>query len=189
MCLVCVVFVPLFCVLYVCGTSESFPVIFLCRNFLSVFDLLIFDLSSSVLNFQKSQSFSNAIYFSEWSSGVSVSGCFGQFFLLLGECYLVYSLINSSILFLSFSIRYSDRVCGVLLGVAMPKEYFVVFSFLSQSFTNRSFFEYWSKIDLILSTGVLPEWFQPLSVVFFFLLFPFHQNTVSVPCLRSCFLV
>ena len=81
-----------FCICWtVFGTTKSFSSIHLSHNFLSLIDVMNFDMCRSVLKFGKCQFFSNSMNFSEWSSSVSMLELF---------------------------------------RVPMPKENFVVFSFL-----------------------------------------------------------
>ena len=60
------------------GTYQSFSFSSLCCKFLSVTDVINFNISKCVLNSGKLYSFCNSIYFSQWSIGVSVSACLAQ---------------------------------------------------------------------------------------------------------------
>ena len=57
---------------------RSFSFSNLSRKFLSVIDVINFDINDSVLSSWKSHSFSNSINFSQWCFGVCVSVCSAQ---------------------------------------------------------------------------------------------------------------
>ena len=74
-------------------TSECFSFSSLSRSFLSVIDVLSCDINISVLNSGKSHCFSSSNFFSQWTSGVSVSVCFAQNILLF-TCICFISVSN-----------------------------------------------------------------------------------------------
>ena len=80
------------------GTSKSFSFSSLYRNFLSVFDAIIFDISISVLISGQSHSLSNPNKFSQWSCGVSVSVFVAQKNLLV-RCICFFSVRNICCIF------------------------------------------------------------------------------------------
>ena len=81
------------------STSKSFSFISLSHNFLSVIEVIVFDVGSSVMNSGKPHSFFNSRNLSQWSSGAFLLVCFAQknlslscicFFLVSSICYIVW---------------------------------------------------------------------------------------------------
>ena len=94
------------------GTSKHFSFKNLSRSFLSLIDLINFDISALLLKFGESCCFSRSIIFSQWSCGVSVFVCSAQKTLLGCFCFFPVNNICCTFWLVLFCgvFRYPDRL-------------------------------------------------------------------------------
>ena len=115
------------------GSSQSFSFSNLFCKFLSVIDVINFDINTLVLKSGKLHSFSISINSSQWFSSVSVSVCFPQKNCLV-SCIFFFStgticcIIWLTFLFWYYPDRFGNHIVlfNVLLRISMPKRSLVV---------------------------------------------------------------
>ena len=118
------------------NTSKTSLFSSLSRSFLSLIDVVKFDINSLVLKSGKLHSFSISTNFYQWSSGVAVFFCFAQKHLLVG-CMFFFSVSNICCmnwlicLIKYFSVRFGIQI--VVFGVPVPIGNLVVSSLLQYS--------------------------------------------------------